>query len=152
MLKIIEKTPEKLVLEKVPVVFYILCGILFVSGIACGVIVSSEAGAWGYLLAALGMCGTFLLIVCQGSTTLVWMNKKTRVLHYGKRGLFTVRSSRYSFNEIAGITCSEQTDLGLGRLTNGKCGIIMENASGRKLLLYVNNTRLAHQTSELLNR
>jgi hypothetical protein len=97
------------------------------------------------------MCATFALIVCQGSTTLVWMNRKTKVLHYGKRGLFTVRSSKYSFSEIAGITCNEHTDLGLGRLTNGKCGIVMENTSGRKLLLYVNNTRVARQTSELLN-
>ncbi len=149
MLKIIERSPEKLALEKVPVVFYAFCAILLVTGIAGGILVSASLKSLGYIIAAVSVSGTVTLLFYRGETTLIWINTKSKVLYYGKRGVFTVRTKKFHFSEIERIVLSRENDT--EQVTGGRCGIILENAAGlKKRLLYFNDRRLARQTSELL--
>jgi|SRR5690242_106043 len=149
MLKIIERSPEKLVLEKTPIVFYALCAVLLVSGVIGGILVSASLKSLGYIIGVVSVSGTVALLFYRGETTLIWINKKSKVLYYGKRGVFTVRTKKFHFSEIDRITLSRENDTEQGR--GRRCGIILENAAGlKKRLLYFNDRRLARQTSELL--
>lgn len=149
MLKIIERSPEKLVLEKVPIVFYVFCAILLVSGIAGGMLISASLKSLGYIIVAVSISGTVSLLFYRGETTLIWINTKSKVLYYGKRGVFTVRTRKFHFSEIDRITLSRENDT--EQVSGGRCGIILENATGlKKRLLYFSDRRLARQTSELL--
>lgn len=150
MLKIIEKSPEKLVIEKVPVIFYAFCGFLLVAGLTCGVLLSGAIGSeTARLVAGIAILVAAVLLLSRGETTLIWINTSNRVLYYGKRGIFTVRTRKFHFSEIDGISLRQEKDV--ERITGGRCGIILENAGGlKKKLLDLNNQQVARQTSELM--
>lgn len=150
MLKIIEKSPEKLVIEKVPVIFYVFCGALLLAGLTSGVLLSGAIGnETARLVVGIVILGVAVLLLSGGETTLIWINTRNRVLYYGKRGIFTIRTRKFHFSEIDKISLRGEKDT--EQTNGGRCGIILENAGGRKKkLLDFNNQQVARQTSELM--
>ncbi|MHB1920964.1 MAG: hypothetical protein ACYCOO_01890 [Chitinophagaceae bacterium] len=152
MLKIIEKSSEKLVVEKVPIYFYVLCGSLFSTGIILLFLLSNSQGLLGFILGTGTAIIALFLLLNFGNTTLVGVNKKNRMVYCWKRGIFTVKMQKYPFCEINRVS----PDLGYQgfekNISLNKFGIVLEKTTGkRKILLHVKNLILAKETSDLMN-
>lgn len=151
MLKIVEKWPDRLIIEKIPVYFYLLCCLLFVAGITMAVIMSPIYGSQAYLLGGGASGAAILLFLLLGNTTLVTIHRSYRVLYHGKWGLFQVKTRRYPFNQINGIELrNPQNSLKTEGLKPNSCDIVIQGATGKNIMLHVYSRKTAQRASELM--
>lgn len=151
MLKIVEKWPDRLIIEKIPVYFYLLCCLLFVAGITMAVILNPTYGSQAYLMGA-GTSGmAVLLFLLLGNTTLVTIHRSYRVLYHGKWGLFQVKTRRYPFHQINGIELRDpQAPLKSDVLKQNSCDIVIQDTTGKNIMLHVYSRKTAQRASELM--
>ena len=152
MLKIKEQSPDRLVLDKVPVSFRVLCFFFLLTG-AVSLIVISKSAIAGYYIGATFIVLACLLFMVWGGSKSIIVRRNKRALYYVRKSIFGSRVKKYFFFEINNISLKEEDRVkDPAQPFSGKYKVIMEKSSGkRKILFYTNNDAVAHQTAEVLN-
>lgn len=144
MLRITEKTAEKLVVKKIPVPLYFICMILCGIGIGCWILLYPITGLLGRLLGLVIVVATIMVFIFLWEIRSITVSKPQKVLYYTRRGLFRIRVKKYYFFEINKIDLKEEKQQAI-------YDIIMEKSTGsRKSLLKTRNLPFAREAFELI--
>ncbi|HVB03773.1 MAG TPA: hypothetical protein VNE41_08630 [Chitinophagaceae bacterium] len=144
MLRITEKSTEKLVVENIPVPMYIICLGMVGIGISSWILLFRLTGLTGRLIGVGAVLTAVIIFIRLGETRAITVNKAKKVLYYARRGLFRIRTKKYYFFEINKIDLSEEKQ-------PAGFDIILEKSTGsRKVLLKTRNSRFARETFELM--
>lgn len=151
MLKITEQTPDQLVMEKIPVAFYVagtLLGVL--GGAACLFLL--RASTLTLFLGISVILLSLVLVVFGIHGTRVVIRKSKKAVYYIKKSLAINRVKKYYFFEIRDCRLSQDDPHSEAAQDSGKYDIILEKSTGQQKVLFHNHPlRQAREAKELIS-